>query len=320
MTTTITLDTFRLDESIELLPSTGWPKPALHHFDRSQAIAVMAAMEVNRPLLVRGEPGCGKTQVARAVAQLLKMPLALLVVNERTESEELFWRYDVLRRLSDANMPDKDLQPEEAYLNPGPLWWAIDWTTAEEYDKGRQSLKPDLGSSGDERDPENGRVLLIDEIDKADRSLPNSLLESLANFSFQVPQLGKRIQCNGRYPLVIITTNREQELPPAFERRCLVLDITLPKAKEDFSALLAKRGRALFGQYFESDTIFKDIAEALWDKRKALEEARAPRIPGQAEYLDYLEALHNIKDRLPESEQAEACETLANLTYRKFRG
>ena len=320
MTAKITLRTFKLDQSIPLLPCAGWTKPAVHHFDRSQAIAVMAAMEINRPLLVRGEPGCGKTQLARAVAQLLKMPLALLVVNERTEAEELFWRYDALRRLSDANIPNKELEPEVNYLNPGPLWWALNWEEAQRHDKGQQSVKPDMGRQGDERDPNHGVLLLIDEIDKADRSLPNSLLESLANFGFPVPQLGKRIECSGKYPLIIITTNREQELPPAFERRCLVLDIPLPKPKEEFAALLAARGKALYGGQFESDEIFTEIAEALWDKRKALEEARAPRKPGQAEYIDYLEALIAIKQRLPAAEQKQAREELANLTYRKFRG
>jgi len=118
MTKTITLNIFHLGSPIPLAPCKGWPKSAVHYFERREAIAVLAALEINRPLLVRGEPGCGKTQLARAAAQVLGMPLATLVVNERTETDDLFWRYDALRRLSDANDPNKGVQDEKKLIIP----------------------------------------------------------------------------------------------------------------------------------------------------------------------------------------------------------
>lgn len=325
MSNKITLKTFQLDEPLPLYSCSDWSKPAVHYFDRKQAIAVLAAKEINRPLLVRGEPGCGKTQMARAVAQVLKMPMATLVVNERTETEDLFWRYDALSRLSDANKPEVDVYDEKAYLSAGPLWWALDPENTEEY-KGKQSSKPDFGDPKDERSFDNGVLLLIDEIDKADRSVPNSLLEALGNYSFQVPYAdGLRVECKGQHPLIIITTNNEQDLPPAFERRCLVLDLSLPDGAADedkFIGILEKRGKALFAESepcFDSEEIFATVAKKLWDKRQELKKAGEIRRPGQAEYLDHLEAILALKKYDSEMDEDAANEELASLTYKKYR-
>jgi len=320
MDNNLTLETFQIDQPIPLHPCSGWPKAAVHHFDRKQAIAVLAAKEINRPLLVRGEPGCGKTQMARAVAQILKMPLVTLVVNERTETEDLFWHYDALRRLSDANTSEDGVRAEEEYLSAGPLWWALNHTEAKKY-RGRQSWQPDMGGTGDKRFYKNGVVLLIDEIDKADRSVPNSLLEALGNYSFQVPYLGKRIEKKGPDPLIIITTNREQELPPAFERRCLVLDMSLPdENKDEFVQLLSERGKALYQDQFQSDEIFTTLAQQVWDKRDQQNKAGSLKKPGQAEYLDHLEAALAIKKYETGITDRETEEILAALTYGKYRG
>ncbi len=318
MTQQLTLDLFKIDTAIPLDPCKGWPKAALHHFDRKQAVAVLAAKEIQRPLLVRGEPGCGKTQIARAVAQVAGMPLACLVVNERTETEDLFWKYDALRRLSDANNPKLGVQSEKKYLSAGPLWWALNQTTAEDY-KGIQSSEPDRGDKENLRDYSQGVLLLIDEIDKADRSVPNSLLDALGNYSFDVPYLGERVECNSEAPLIIITTNNEQDLPAAFVRRCLVLDISLGEEKE-FVATLAKRGKALFGGQFDSDDIFTTVANQLWEKRKQISALGGAWLPGQAEYLDHLEAVLTIKKHQPTLVEADAIEEMAELTYNKFQG
>ncbi len=177
----IIFESFDLENAVKLHPCKGWPKEAVHHFDRKQAIAVLAARAVGRPLLVRGEPGCGKTQLARAVAQRFAMPLACLVVNERTEPDDLLWRYDALKKLADANAGAR--KKEKHYLSAGPLWWALDPESAKKY-KGNLSCKPITSdTSGQTRAVKNGVVLLIDEIDKADRSVPNSLLEPLGRFS-----------------------------------------------------------------------------------------------------------------------------------------
>ncbi len=317
----ITLDTFTInsDKGISLEPCSGWPRKALHHFDREQALAILAARAIKRPLLVRGEPGCGKTQMARAAAQLLCMPLAWLVVNERTETEDLFWKYDALRRLSDANNPEKGVQDESEYLSAGPLWWALNHGSAADY-KGRQSSEPYLGKGSEHpRDYANGVLLLIDEIDKADRSVPNSLLEAMGNYSFDVPCINHRVECEPQNaPLVIITTNDEQELPPAFVRRCLVLDITF-KNKAAFVITLAKRGKALLGNGFDSDEIYNIVASQLWAKREEVAKAGATVLPGQAEYLDHLEAILAMKEYAPGIKESDAIEELGRLMYNKSR-
>ena len=314
----ISLQTFLENPVVELNPCPAWPKRAVHHFDRQQAIAILAARAVKRPLLIRGEPGCGKTQIARAAAQVMRMPLATLVVNERTETEDLFWRYDALRRLSDANDPKAGVKDENVYLSAGPLWWALDHVSAENY-RGTHGSEPYMGEGTDhERSFENGVLLLIDEIDKADRSVPNSLLEALGNYSFEAPYIGERITCQDldRVPLIIITTNEEQELPPAFVRRCLVLDIELKD--EDFVDTLSARGRALFPEGFDDEGTYRTIAEQLLEKRKALRNAGETRLPGQAEYLDHLEAVLAMKQYEPDRKEKDLVDELARLTYRKF--
>jgi len=323
----ITLDTFLAKEFIRLDPCPAWPKRAIHNFDRKQAVAILAALEIKRPLLIRGEPGCGKTQIARAAAHILNMPLAILVVNERTETEDLFWRYDALRRLSDANDPNQGVQEEREYLSAGPLWWALDPVgkehSAEKYE-GKHSQKPFMGeSTRHPRDFANGVLLLIDEIDKADRAVPNGLLEALGDYSFDVPYIGARICCDDldRAPLIIITTNNEQSLPPAFIRRCLVLDLEFEE--ETFVDTLADRGKALFGERFRqlgmaSGDICRKVAEDLLKKRQELQARGETRLPGQAEYLDHLEAILAMKKYDPDWNEYKVIQEIAALTYKKF--
>lgn len=329
MTGDLTLDTFQIDNPIPLPPCRGWPKKAVHDFDRAQAVALLAALEINRPLLVRGEPGCGKTQMARAAAQVLRMPLASLVVNERTQTEDLLYHYDALKRLSDANIQGKDISDEKKYLSAGPLWWALSHSTAGEFE-GTHSCKPDLEEDSEfPRDFENGVVLLIDEIDKADRSVPNSLLEPLGNFSFNIPYLGRRIEwsTDDTPPLIIITSNAEQQLPAAFVRRCLVLDLSLPSEedREEFIAALSTRGNALFGEKFQEtypsnageESVFAKVAATLLEKRKQALSGMAPFKPGQAEYFDHLEAMLAMKKIDPNLNEERAIEELAKLTFVK---
>ena len=320
MTTEKSLQGFPLQDPVPLPACPGWPRDALHYFDRRQVIALLAARAVDRPLLVRGEPGSGKTQLARATAQVLRMPLAVLVVNERTETEDLFWQYDALRRLSDANDPSTGVADEKTYLSAGPLWWALNPVSAYKH-KGRRSAAPYMGVKDEQRSFDNGVLLLIDEIDKADRAVPNSLLEALGNYSFDVPYLGKRIDCGRHKPLIIITTNNEQALPPAFERRCLTLDLSLPDKPEDeqrFVALLEQRGKGLFGDRMHNQEIFAEVARQIWNKRQQLKKAGESRRPGLAEYLDHLEAILAIRRYHPRTDEMAASKELAELTYEKY--
>ena len=313
-----TLKTFTIGTGIPLKPCLGWPRQAVHFFDRRQAVAILAALEIKRPLLVRGEPGCGKTQLARAAAQVLGMPLVSLVVNERTETEDLFWKYDAIRRLSDAHDTKKSVDDEKEYLSAGPLWWALNHDSAREY-TGKQACRLEETNTG--RSFDNGVLLLIDEIDKADRSVPNSLLEALGNYSFDVPYINDRVECRDqkKAPLIIITTNEEQELPQAFVRRCLVLDLALPESKELFIQVLAQRGKALLGRHFKSGEIFTEVAEQLWGKREEVRKSGSPFLPGQAEYLDHLEAIKAMRVIDPDTDEQKAIEELAELAYKKNR-
>ncbi|PIE61084.1 MAG: ATPase [Desulfobacterales bacterium] len=323
MNNTITLDAFPLETAVPLHPCAGWPKAAIHHFDREQAVAVLAAHAICRPLLVRGEPGCGKTQLARAVAQLFNMPLACLVVNERTEPDDLLWRYDALQKLSDANAATLDELDEEKYLSAGPLWWALNHKSAEKYRGRRSCALVTSDDSGNKRAFQKGVVLLIDEIDKADRSVPNSLLEPLGNLSFEVPYIGERVELakDAPYPLIIITSNREQELPQAFVRRCLVLDLILDDSNEDtFIDTLATRGQSLFQDRMPpkyDETIYKDVAGLLHEKRMKAKNEGLSVIPGQAEYLDHLEALITLTKTAPELGLDDTMDLLADLTFMK---
>ena len=315
------IKTFPINQSITLTPYAKWQKTTPHTFERKEAVAILAALAIKRPLLVRGEPGCGKTQLARAAAQVLKMPMAFLVVNERTETEDLFWKYDALRRLSDAGDCTVKNIDDINYLTPGPLWWALQHDSAENLDTKNLS-HPDLATGSEHpRLFSNNVLLLIDEIDKADRSVPNSLLEALDDYSFTVPYTGETITSPSveDRPLVIITTNDEQQLPPAFIRRCLVLDIILSPEETEFVNTLTSRGKALFKDTdcFDPDTTCQKVAEMLYKKRIEVQASGSPYLPGQAEYLDHLAAIEAMRLFDQKTSEQDAIDQLADLAYGK---
>ena len=243
------------DKSIELISEGNRPEQ-YHQFEPESARAIRAALGAKRPLLVRGKPGVGKTQLAEAAAKVLKRPLVRRVVDSRTERIDLLWEFDAVMRLAEAQIAaalapvlDAGSKPEGSppgdlgidrrrvtrqlrkrlsvrrFLRPGPLWWAFDWMSALQQARLSGSPVPTLDPDAD---PANGCVVLIDEIDKADTDVPNGLLEALGSGEFT--PLGSRnaIKVKGEPPLVIITTNEERVLPNAFVRRCLVLRLKLP--------------------------------------------------------------------------------------------
>lgn len=155
-----------------------------HIFEKEDVDAVNAAIAANRPLLVRGEPGAGKSQLARAAAQGLGRAFVWAVVDARTEARDLQWSFDAVQRLADAQVVGvggldegetvAQRLDEMRYVTPGPLWWAFNWQSARErVGDDKCPTLPD-GCSAD-----NGVVVLLDEIDKADSSVPNGLLECL---------------------------------------------------------------------------------------------------------------------------------------------
>lgn len=282
-----------VDEPIELTAEDGIPA-AVHVIDRASIQAVNAAIATGRPLLVRGEPGTGKTQLARAVARSLERIFVPFTVNSRTEVDDLLYQTDLVERLAQAQAmpPDADVDQilaPKRYVRPGPLWLALNWTRAQEHlaETGQTALVKPKGWT-----PKRGVVLLIDEIDKADPAVPNGLLGALGGLWFDVRGVG-RIEADpaAAPPLIIITSNDERTLPAAFLRRCLILRLGLPAHSEAQLAWLIARGAAHHPDLAKQQpAILKAAAKMLVEDRAKLATRRGPK-PGVAEFIDLLDAI-----------------------------
>ena len=165
------------------------------------AIAVNAAVVLERPLLVKGEPGTGKTVLAEEIARSLGAPLLTWHVKSTTKAQQGLYEYDAVSRLRDSQLGDPKVSDIRNYIRRGKLWEAF---------------------SADTRP-----VLLIDEIDKADIEFPNDLLLELDRMEFHVYETGELVRAERR-PVVVITSNNEKELPDAFLRRCFFHYIRFP--------------------------------------------------------------------------------------------
>ena len=278
------------------IPAAGDGPPSKHLFDTESEWAIRAALAANRPLLVRGEPGVGKSQLARAAAAWLERPFLSHVVDIRTESQDLLATFDAVHRLAQAQicaaLQIKDPAAwlaEEKFVRPGKLWWAFDWKSAEAQGKCVGDPIPDRLKGWK---PEQGCVLLIDEIDKAESDVPNGLLEALGSRSFPVRGREAPVSIVGEAPLVIVTTNEDRVLPNAFVRRCLVLHLELPEKDEKLRELLVKRGQAHIPKLKKS--ILEQAADVLIQERIAAQRNHVRPLPGQAEYLDLIRAVSEI--------------------------
>lgn len=303
------------DDAIVELAATGDMPEALHQFESRQIRAINAALAARRPLLVRGEPGIGKSQLARAAAKALGRAFVPHTVDARTESRDLLWHFDAVARLAEAQllgalgratgldppnpMPllagkeDKAEPPSIRdrlaigwFLHPRALWWAFDWNDALRQAR-RLGIPPPPQPDGG--DPAHGCLVLIDEIDKAEADVPNGLLEALGAGSFHPQGCAEPVKATGIAPLVIITTNEERALPDAFVRRCLVLHLRLPSDTKTLKRRLVARGRAHFKQV--SAKVLVRAARLLIADRETARENHWLPLPGQAEYLDLVRAV-----------------------------
>ena len=169
---------------------------------RDLEVAVNAAITLERPLLVKGEPGTGKTELARQVAASLSLPLTEWHVKSTTKAVQGLYEYDAVSRLRDSQLGEARVHDVRNYIRKGPLWRAFE--------------------------AEAKVVLLIDEIDKADIEFPNDLLQELDRMEFFVYETGETVRARTR-PIVVITSNNEKELPDAFLRRCFFHYIRFPE-------------------------------------------------------------------------------------------
>lgn len=291
----------------------------VHLLGAREIRAINAAIAAGRPLLVRGEPGIGKSQLARAAAKELGRAYIKCVVDSHTESRDLMWTFDAVRRLADAQLAGAlhrragqtrtDLAVEK-YLHPGPLWWAFNEAAAE---RQRAQVGAQRPSQPDGGDWGRGCVFLLDEIDKAEAEVPNGLLEALGAREFTPFGMSQPVQLAGPAPLIVITTNEERTLPDAFLRRCFVLPLALPKGSPELISRLMERGAAHF--HGTDERVLRAAAEMLVAERQNAIEAQVTARPGQAEYLDLLRAVLGLTDD-PES-QLKMLDEVGEFTMRK---
>ncbi|MBV9065649.1 MAG: MoxR family ATPase [Methylobacteriaceae bacterium] len=219
-------------------------------------VAVNAAIVLERPLLVKGEPGTGKTVLAEEIAKSLKAPLLTWHIKSTTKAQQGLYEYDAVSRLRDSQLGDPRVSDISNYIKRGKLWDAF---TSEQ--------RP---------------VLLIDEIDKADIEFPNDLLLELDRMEFHVYETGETVRAERR-PIVVITSNNEKELPDAFLRRCFFHYIRFPD-HETMEKIVAVHFPGIKRRLVEEALrIFFEVRDVPGLKKK----------PSTSELLDWLKLLLN---------------------------
>ncbi|WP_411368954.1 AAA family ATPase [Pseudidiomarina salilacus] len=218
------------------------------------ALAVNAAVTLEKPLLLKGEPGTGKTKLAEELAASLGIPLLRWQIKSTTKAQQGLYEYDAVSRLRDSQLGSDKVHDISNYIKPGKLWQAF--TAAQ---------RP---------------VLLIDEIDKADIEFPNDLLHELDQMEFHVYETGEQITAQQR-PIVVITSNNEKELPDAFLRRCFFHYINFPDV-----ATLSDIVRVHYPDIQRE--LLRTALEVFFDVRKL---PNLKKKPSTSELIDWLKLL-----------------------------
>ncbi|MET0209612.1 MAG: MoxR family ATPase [Burkholderiaceae bacterium] len=262
-------------------------------FAEEAVLALNVALATRRPLLVSGEAGSGKTSLAKFASAALGRVFYRETITSRTQAADLLSSFDALQRLSHAQLKN-ELRKPQAYVVPGKLWWAIAPASASQ--RGlkpvpNQEPIPDPGIYPGKKTAKQA-TLLLDEIDKADPDVPNDLLESLDERSFTVQETGDRIVKERDDVLIILTTNGERELPPAFLRRCVSLE--LPKPDKPWLVQVAERHFGAGAGPHQAD-LYDRLAEEVMSLRTiAGEQGRRP--PSTSEFVDAVATCQKLLD------------------------
>jgi MoxR-like ATPase len=238
-------------------------------------VAVNAAVLLERPLLIKGEPGTGKTELAKQVASALGLELIEWNIKSTTKAQQGLYEYDAVSRLRDSQLGDERVRDVGNYIRKGKLWTAFE--------------------------ADQKVVLLIDEIDKADIEFPNDLLQELDKMAFHVYETGETVAANNR-PVVIITSNNEKELPDAFLRRCFFHYISFPD--QDTMRQIVK--------VHYPDIKEQLLTTALTQFYEIREQRGLKKKPSTSEVLDWLKLLL-AEDMTPEDLKRDAGNLLPKL-------
>jgi MoxR-like ATPase len=238
-------------------------------------VAVNAAVLLERPLLIKGEPGTGKTELAKQVASALGLDLIEWNIKSTTKAQQGLYEYDAVSRLRDSQLGDERVHDVGNYIRKGKLWTAFE--------------------------ADQKVVLLIDEIDKADIEFPNDLLQELDKMAFHVYETGETVAAKNR-PVVIITSNNEKELPDAFLRRCFFHYISFPD--QDTMRQIVK--------VHYPDIMEQLLTTALTQFYEIREQQGLKKKPSTSEVLDWLKLLL-AEDLTPEDLKRDAGNLLPKL-------
>ena len=225
------------------------------------SLSVNAAIALERPLLIKGEPGTGKTMLALEVAKSLDLPLIEWHIKSTTKAQQGLYEYDAVTRLRDSQLGDERVKDISNYIQKGKLWEAFT--------------------------SEKQAVLLIDEIDKADIEFPNDLLQELDRMEFYVYETKETVKATTR-PIVIISSNNEKELPDAFLRRCFFHYISFPDRETMKEIIKVHHPKVKEKLVKEALDIFFDVRKVPGLKKK----------PSTSELVDWLKLL--MADDLPD--------------------
>jgi MoxR-like ATPase len=303
---------------------------AVYVYEPRLKLAVDVALATGRPLLIEGEPGSGKSSLAAYAARNLGWRYYEHVVSSRTRASDVLWRFDSVRRLADSQARATGGAPlnDYDYVEPGVLWWVFDRGSARRRGApdGSAATAVEQYADVNSRRSDRGCVVLLDEIDKADPDLPNALLVPLASRRFIVSETGTEVRYElpgpdghdsrsggpAEGPLIIITTNQERELPPAFLRRCVVHRLRFPASRLVEIAERHARAEGVVPDQRDREAVSR-IAERVVELRKEAT-ARGERPAGTAEFLDAVRAFRTLR---PDGLESRAWEVIERLTLRK---